>query len=59
MKNDKQTGFSTRAVHKGRGFGGTTGAVMPPVFLTSTFQTGNPDGFDYTRSGNPNFRLVE
>jgi cystathionine beta-lyase/cystathionine gamma-synthase len=33
--------------------------VMPPLFLTSTFATGNPDGFDYTRSGNPNFRLLE
>lgn len=32
---------------------------MPPVFLTSTFERGNPDGFDYTRSGNPNFRLLE
>jgi cystathionine gamma-synthase len=32
---------------------------MPPVFLTSTFESGNPDGFDYTRSGNPNFRLLE
>jgi len=32
---------------------------MPPVFLTSTFAAGNPDGFDYTRSGNPNFRLLE
>lgn len=53
------TGFDTRAVHEGRGFGGTTGAVMPPVFLTSTFASGNPDGFDYTRSGNPNFRLLE
>jgi cystathionine gamma-synthase len=52
-------GFTTRAVHEGRGFAGTTGAVMPPVFLTSTFQSGNPDGFDYTRSGNPNFRLLE
>jgi len=59
MKDKPQTGFATRAVHKGRGYGGSTGAVMPPVFLTSTFQTGNPDGFDYTRSGNPNFRLLE
>jgi cystathionine gamma-synthase len=32
---------------------------MPPVYLTSTFEHGNPDGFDYTRSGNPNFRLLE
>ncbi|MEI7731731.1 MAG: PLP-dependent aspartate aminotransferase family protein [Verrucomicrobiota bacterium] len=59
MKSEDQAGFSTRSVHEGRGFSGTTGAVMPPVFLTSTFQTGNPDGFDYTRSGNPNFRLLE
>lgn len=59
MKNEKRKGFSTRAVHGGRGFTGTTGAVMPPVYLTSTFAQGNPDGFDYTRSGNPNFRLLE
>ena len=30
MKTDH--GFSTRAAHEGRGFAGTTGAVMPPVF---------------------------
>lgn len=59
MKTKRQRGFSTRAVHEGRGFAGTTGAVMPPVFLTSTFATGNADGFDYTRSGNPNFRLLQ
>jgi len=59
MKNDKRKGFSTRAVHNGRGYVGNTGAVMPPVYLTSTFQQGNADGFDYTRSGNPNFRLLE
>jgi len=32
---------------------------MPPVYLTSTFENGNADGFDYTRSGNPNFRLLQ
>jgi len=32
---------------------------MPPVYLTSTFERGNADGFDYTRSGNPNFRLLD
>ena len=58
-KSKRKAGFSTRSVHEGRGFSGTTGAVMPPVFMTSTFESGNPDGFDYTRSGNPNFRLVE
>lgn len=59
MDKKAKAGFSTRAVHTGRGFGGTTGAVMPPVYLTSTFENGNPDGFDYTRSGNPNFRMLE
>ena len=32
---------------------------MPPIFATSTFAHGNPLGFDYTRSGNPNFRILE
>jgi len=59
MNDNQPNGFTTRAVHTGRGFVGTTGAVMPPVYLTSTFESGNPDGFDYTRSGNPNFRLLE
>jgi cystathionine gamma-synthase len=27
--------------------------------MTSTFENGNPDGFDYTRSGNPNFRMLQ
>ena len=59
IKTDHSAGFTTRAVHLGRGFAGNTGAVMPPVFLTSTFENGNADGFDYTRSGNPNFRLLQ
>ena len=59
MGNKKQKGLSTRAVHGGRGYVGNTGAVMPPVYMTSTFQQGNPDGFDYTRDGNPNFRLLQ
>ena len=56
---DPKYQINTRAVHSARGYAGQTGAVMPPVYLTSTFETGNPDGFDYTRSGNPNFRLLE
>jgi cystathionine gamma-synthase len=59
MKKKSPAGFTTRAVHESCGFAGTTGAVMPPVFLTSTFASGNRDGFDYTRSGNPNFRLLQ
>lgn len=59
MNPDSPSGFTTRAVHEARGFSGTTGAVMPPVYLTATFAHGNPDGFDYTRSGNPNFQLLQ
>lgn len=59
MNMETNDGFETRSVHKGRGFAGNTGAVMPPVYLTSTFASGNADGFDYTRSGNPNFRLLQ
>jgi cystathionine gamma-synthase len=47
--------FETDAIHRGGRYQGETGAVIPPVYLTSTFAHGNADGFDYTRSGNPNF----
>ena len=32
---------------------------MPPIFPSATFAHGNEEGFDYTRSGNPNFRILE
>ncbi len=59
MSKEEQEGFETRAIHQGRDFVGETGAVSPPVWLTSTFEYGNPNGFDYTRSGNPNFTLLD
>lgn len=51
--------FETRAIHIGQEYRAETGAVIPPVYLTSTFETGNPGKFDYTRSGNPNFRNLQ
>ena len=51
--------FETRAIHTGLNFREETGAVIPPIFATSTFESGNPGGFDYTRSGNPNFRNLQ
>lgn len=54
-----QEGFETRAIHAGHDFVGGTGAVTPPIYLSSTFEYGNEHGFDYTRSGNPNFRLLD
>ena len=50
---------ATRAIHHGESFANETGTVMPPIFSTSTFAHGNAGGFDYTRSGNPNFRILE
>ena len=52
-------GLNTRVIHHGESFAGDTGTVMPPIFPTSTFAHGNPSGFDYTRSGNPNFRILD
>ena len=52
-------GLNTRVIHHGESFAGETGTVMPPIFPTSTFAHGNTGGFDYTRSGNPNFRILD
>ena len=51
--------FETRAIHVGQDYRTETGAVIPPIYMTSTFESGNPGGFDYTRSGNPNFRNLQ
>jgi cystathionine beta-lyase/cystathionine gamma-synthase len=50
--------FETRAIHVGQQPDAETGAVMPPIYATSTFaqiRPGETLGYDYTRSGNPNF----
>ncbi|MEI8213300.1 MAG: PLP-dependent aspartate aminotransferase family protein [Planctomycetota bacterium] len=49
-------GFSTRAIHADQEVDGTTGAVITPIYATSTYaQTapGEHKGFDYGRSHNP------
>ncbi len=51
-----ERGFSTRAIHAGQDPDPQTGAVIVPVYQTSTFaQTavGTHRGWDYARSGNP------
>ena len=50
--------FETRAIHLGQEPDSQTGAVIPPIYATSTFAQTRPGetlGYDYTRSGNPNF----
>lgn len=49
-------GFDTRAIHSGQEPDPTTGAVVPPISLSTTFAqdgVGNTKGFEYSRSGNP------
>ncbi len=55
--------IETVAVHAGRAIDLGTGAVMPPIHLSTTFERqpdgGYTDGFVYTRSENPNRRALE
>jgi len=50
--------FETAAIHVGQEPDNETGAVIPPIYMTSTFaqiEPGHTKGYDYTRSGNPAF----
>ncbi|NOZ73785.1 MAG: PLP-dependent transferase [FCB group bacterium] len=53
---DKTTGFATRAIHIGNRSDLETGAVTPPIHLSSTFEqegVGVNKGYDYSRAVNP------
>ena len=61
-KNPDQLGFATRAVHAGQAPDPATGAIMTPVYLTSTFVQEWPDkhkGFDYARTVHPTRQALE
>ena len=52
----KQQGFATRAIHAGQEPDPSTGAIMTPIYATSTYVQESPGkhkGFDYARSINP------
>jgi cystathionine gamma-lyase len=54
--SDNKLHLATRVIHGGQSPEPATGAVMPPVFLTSTFAQQSPGvhkGLDYGRSHNP------
>ena len=55
--------IETIAVHTGRNADPATGAVTPPIHLTTTFERepdgSYPKGFNYSRSGNPNRESLE
>src|SRR6185312_11482 len=53
---DKQLRFATRAIHGGQHPDPLTGAVMPPLYATSTYAQSSPGvhkGYDYSRTRNP------
>ncbi|HEX8929613.1 MAG TPA: PLP-dependent transferase, partial [Actinomycetota bacterium] len=52
----EQSQFETRAVHVGSAPDPGTGAVIPPIYQTSTFAQAGPGrhrGYEYARTGNP------
>jgi cystathionine gamma-synthase len=55
--------FETLAVHAGRKIDPATGAVTPPIILSTTFERDAdgeyPRGFSYSREDNPNRRMLE
>lgn len=55
-------GFETRAIHAGQPPDEATGAVIPPVYLTSTYAQSSPGvhkGYEYSRTHNPTRRAYE
>jgi cystathionine gamma-lyase len=53
---DPRFGFETRAIHAGQQPDAATGAVVTPVYMTSTYVHSEPgvyNGYDYSRAGNP------
>ena len=59
---DKKKGFATRAVHAGQEPDPTTGAIMTPVYFTSTYVQASPGvdkGYDYSRADHPTRKALE
>ena len=55
-------GFDTRAIHAGQEPDPTTGAVVVPIYATSTYaqqSVGVHSGYEYSRSGNPTRSALE
>ena len=56
-EQSQKAGFETRAIHAGYEPDPTTGAVIPPIFATSTYKQdgvgGLRSGYEYSRSANP------
>lgn len=64
MSSDKKTysGLGTKFIHAGAEPDPLTGAIMTPVYQTSTYVQSSPDvhkGYDYSRAGNPTRTALE
>ncbi|MCA0335522.1 MAG: cystathionine gamma-synthase [Actinobacteria bacterium] len=61
--HDDGLGFSSRAIHVGSEPDPTTGAVVPPIYATSTYKQdgvgGLRGGYEYSRSANPTRTALE
>ena len=53
--------FNTKVIHAGHGSDKETGAVMPPIHLSSTFKQIEPGNFEYeyARTKNPSRDVLE
>ena len=55
-KRPNRLGFATRTIHAGQSPDPSTGAIMPPIYATSTYVQESPGvhkGYEYSRSQNP------
>ncbi len=63
MTDNPTARFATHCIHAGQTPDPTTGAIMTPVYFTSTFVQSSPgvfkDGYDYARSKNPTRTALE
>ena len=56
MTDNKELKFATRVIHGGQEPDPRTGAVMPPIYATSTYVQSSPGkhkGYEYSRTANP------
>ena len=56
MSSSKQSGLGTRAIHAGQHPDPSTGAIMTPIYATSTYVQKSPgvhQGYEYSRTQNP------
>ena len=62
-EQQQKAGFETRAIHAGYEPDPTTGAVIPPIYATSTYKQdgvgGLRGGYEYSRSANPTRTALE